>query len=276
MGPALGYRLNPPPGWPPAPAGFIPPPGWQPDPSWPPVPPGWQLWVPDDAGAANAWPASPSLTPGVHYYTADQPKSGTNGFAIAAFILGLVGGGLLSVIFGCVALSKIRQQPQRGKGLAIAGLCLTGVWVVILVVTIAVKVQTASQRSDTTGQIIKNGHLDVLSLRAGDCFQHPSGTTPAESLTQVTAVSCTTPHNAQVIALLPVSGSAYPGEPAFRAQAVPGCEAAVKAKVDQSKLTSTTVLHFLYPLPQAWTDGQHSISCFVVDSSPDLTSSSMK
>jgi hypothetical protein len=38
-------QLNPPPGWPPAPAGWTPPPGWQPDPSWPPPPPGWQLWV---------------------------------------------------------------------------------------------------------------------------------------------------------------------------------------------------------------------------------------
>jgi hypothetical protein len=38
-------QFSPPPGWPPAPAGWTPPPGWQPDPSWPPPPPGWQLWV---------------------------------------------------------------------------------------------------------------------------------------------------------------------------------------------------------------------------------------
>jgi hypothetical protein len=40
-------RFNPPPGWPPAPAGWMAPPGWQPDPSWPEPPPGWQLWVAD-------------------------------------------------------------------------------------------------------------------------------------------------------------------------------------------------------------------------------------
>jgi hypothetical protein len=38
-------RFNPPPGWPPAPAGWVAPPGWQPDRSWPEPPPGWQLWV---------------------------------------------------------------------------------------------------------------------------------------------------------------------------------------------------------------------------------------
>ncbi len=40
-------RFNPPPGWPPAPAGWVAPPGWQPDPSWPEPPPGWHLWVAD-------------------------------------------------------------------------------------------------------------------------------------------------------------------------------------------------------------------------------------
>lgn len=40
-------RFNPPPGWPPAPTGWVAPPGWQPDPSWPEPPPGWQLWVED-------------------------------------------------------------------------------------------------------------------------------------------------------------------------------------------------------------------------------------
>jgi hypothetical protein len=38
-------RFNPPPGWPPAPAGWTPPPGWQPDPSWPQAPTDWPLWV---------------------------------------------------------------------------------------------------------------------------------------------------------------------------------------------------------------------------------------
>ncbi len=45
--PARTMRFNPPPGWPPAPAGWVAPPGWQPDPSWPEPPPGWRLWVED-------------------------------------------------------------------------------------------------------------------------------------------------------------------------------------------------------------------------------------
>jgi hypothetical protein len=274
---ALAYRLNPPPGWPPVPDGFVPPQNWQPDPSWPPAPPGWQLWVPDGPQAPSALPAAPPYAPGPYapgpYATWEQPKQGTNGFAIAAFVLGLLGGVVLSVIFGVVALNKLRRRPQRGKGLAIAGLVLSAVWVVAIGALVAVSVAGSSQRS-ASGQITKNGSLNVLSLRTGDCFQNPSGSQPASgSVERVTAVSCGTPHDAQVISQLPVSGSAYPGEAAFHAQAVTGCQASLDSAVDKTRLTATMNLIWIYPESQAWSEGQRSISCVVVDSTADLTSS---
>jgi hypothetical protein len=239
------------------------------------VPPGWQLWVQDDTKAGSTLPVAPPLTAGTHYYTADRPATGTNGFAIAAFVLGLIGGVLLSVIFGIVALTKLRDRPQRGKGLAIAGLCLSGVWIVGVVAVLVVGSMTAAQRS-ATGQITKNGHLNVFSLHTGDCFQNPTGSQPDQGMTQVTAVSCASPHNAQVISQLPVSGSAYPGDAAFRAQALPGCKASITTVVDSSKVTATMKLLWIYPLPQSWADGQRTISCLIVDSSQDLTSSLLK
>jgi hypothetical protein len=56
MGRTLGFRFNPPPGWPPSPEGFVPPPGWQPDPRWPDPPPGWQFWLSDDDPSSAAAP----------------------------------------------------------------------------------------------------------------------------------------------------------------------------------------------------------------------------
>jgi len=46
--------FNPPPNWPPPPAGWTPPPGWQPDPAWGPAPEGWQLWTRTRSNP-NAW-----------------------------------------------------------------------------------------------------------------------------------------------------------------------------------------------------------------------------
>src|SRR6202050_1260880 len=205
----VGYRLNPPPGWPPVPDGFVPAPGWQPDPSWPAPPPGWQLWLPDDgsstpsfASASPPPPATPSPAPatpspapatpspapataspfaspspvaapspsaypadgitapyggagpygagtGPYQYGATQygasqygatqygatwpPTSqGISVLAISSFVLGLLGAFLLtavlSVILGIAAMAEIRRSGQRGRGLAIAGVALSGVW----------------------------------------------------------------------------------------------------------------------------------------------------
>lgn len=46
---SLRKRWRPPPGWPPAPRGYIPPEGWRPDPAWPPAPEGWKYWRPHRA-----------------------------------------------------------------------------------------------------------------------------------------------------------------------------------------------------------------------------------
>jgi hypothetical protein len=259
----VGLRFNPPPGWPPAPEGFVPPPGWQPDPAWPPPPPGWVLWVPDDApdapesaglpGTAGETlplpatpPAPPSLStsgqpvrgqwqppgqspsapeppyppeptyapqpppgqppyaqpagagqptygeayppgqgpygpayqggaypgqgpysqayppgpspygqPSPGYPYGAQPRGGpTNGFAIASFILGLLGFTLvtavLSIIFGIIALVKIREMQQRGKGLAIAGLVLSGVWLLLYIALIVIGATAAPQGSSSS------------------------------------------------------------------------------------------------------------------------------
>jgi hypothetical protein len=224
----MGYRFNPPPGWPPAPEGFTPPPDWRPDPAWPPAPPGWQLWLDDGAGMPAAPPAMPRTRP----------------------------------------RNVRRRRIRRGLIWLTAALA-------IAVVGIVYDASTSAQRS-STGQITKNGNLSITSLHAGDCFQNPANATSGTDIAQVTAVSCATPHDAQVIALLPVSASNYPDAAAFKSQAQTGCKAALGADVDRSQLTSTMSLNYFYPDQTSWVDGQRSISCVIAASSADLTSSLLK
>jgi hypothetical protein len=51
-------------------------------------------------------------------------SQGTNGLAIAAFVLSLVGGSVLAVILGHVAKGQIAQTGENGEGLATAGLVI--------------------------------------------------------------------------------------------------------------------------------------------------------
>ncbi len=90
----------------------LPPPPAAPPPAAPPPPP----------PPAGGWYAP---TPGA------QPTT-TNGFAVASLVLGIavlctgIIGGILAVIFGNLALSRIAESAgrQRGRGLAIAGIVL--------------------------------------------------------------------------------------------------------------------------------------------------------
>jgi len=269
----MGFRFNPPPGWP-LPVGFVPPAGWQPDPSWPPVPPQWQLWVSDDIVPGSGLQVAPAVAfpDQLHGQAAVQTTPSINGFAIAGFILGLVSAVLLSVIFSIIGLVQIRRRRQRGTGLAVAGLVLSGAWVVGIVVIIVIMAASQAHRS-TTGTITGSGQVNIFSLRVGDCFQNPPAGQTVLGVAQVTALRCTTPHNAQVFAQFNATDATYPGRHALVLEAENGCKAREAASLDKSKITSTMTLHFLFPKPQAWTAGRRLISCLVVDATKDLTSS---
>ena len=73
---------------------------------------------------------------GYEIHDASRPRArpqGTNGFAVAALVSGILGCSLVLIVlagvFGCVALSQIKKTGQAGRGLAIAGLVAAGVWV---------------------------------------------------------------------------------------------------------------------------------------------------
>ena len=94
----------------------------------------------DSIGQAEVRPASALPTFPAHRnatYNEIPAKSGVNGNAVVAFVLGLCGAVPLAIIFGIRALMQIGDSPQKGKVLAISGLCLSAVWLVALVLRIA-------------------------------------------------------------------------------------------------------------------------------------------
>lgn len=282
----MGLRFNPPPGWPAPPEGFTPDAGWQPDPSWPPPPPGWQLWVPDDqpAGQGGHQPARMPLGQPAVQAPADHGVPGpgggegrpapTSGWAIASFVLGLLSVVVLSVIFGIIALTRIRRLGQKGRGLAIAGLVLSAAWVVVAIVLAIVAAVGAATRSSATGQITGRGHLGPFSLKTGDCFNNPAG---AQHISAVTAIPCTQPHNAQVFAQFQLTGSdfSYPGTATVLHLASDGCDART-GSVSKAKTTRAMTIRMLFPQQISWTAGHRTVSCLLVNPTADLRSSLLK
>jgi Domain of unknown function (DUF4190)/Septum formation len=299
----VGRRFNPPPNWPPPPPGFVPPPRWQPDPSWSPPPPGWQVWVDDPPpgeqgeapGQEESYPGGPTALDYLDgsYTPPDAPgppSERPNGFAVAAFVLGAIGGTILSVVLAIIALRQIKNTGQRGRGLAIAGLAFSVIWGAALAAFLLLHnpgsaaqqppAGTSRAASPSAGGAGQRGGsqqtADVFSLRAGECFQNPPASQTVLGITYVTVVPCTTPHNAQVIVEFAATGSSYPGTAALKRQADQGCHARLTGRVVKSRITSTMTLRFLYPLATSWSSGHRTISCLVVDSASGLRDSLLR
>jgi hypothetical protein len=72
----------------------------------------------------------------------EYSSPGTNGFAIASMVLGIVWiwwiGSVLALVFGYVAKSQIRETGQSGSGMATAGIVLgwIGVGFLLLIIVL--------------------------------------------------------------------------------------------------------------------------------------------
>jgi hypothetical protein len=93
---------------------------------------------------------------------------GTNGFAIASLVLGILWvywvGSILALVFGFVALSQIKQRGEGGRGLAIAGIVLGAVEVVVIPVILVLGFAFVS-------------HVETHVENACISFSPPPGTT---------------------------------------------------------------------------------------------------
>jgi hypothetical protein len=104
-------------------------------------------------------------------------RQGTNGLAIAGFVLALLWlctiGSILGIIFGFVALAQIRSSQQGGRGLAIAGIVLG---IVGILATVAVAIIAAYAAEDLLDEVA--GERDDVTITA--CAPSADGDAAAE------------------------------------------------------------------------------------------------
>jgi hypothetical protein len=78
----------------------------------------------------------PGYPPPAYPYAAPPVKN--SGAAIASMVLGILGFvfplGIAGIAYGIIALNQMRHVPQRGRGLAIAGIVCAAAWLVVLFV----------------------------------------------------------------------------------------------------------------------------------------------
>ena len=234
--------------------GFEPPTSAQPG-QYPPAP---------AYGQAGPYALPPTLAP-----------TGTNGFAIASLIFGILGGVLFSVIFGIVALTQIRKRNQTGKGLAVAGLVLSVVWMLVCGAGVVVAIVTDSGNGGSPSALPSlSAPKSSDDLKAGDCVNGVLSINLDEKLwSNPPAVACATPHEAEVIEVIALHGQHVPGrnrgEEAVRGRLLRRARRVRAAGEDFKDLE----VYYLYPTSSSWATGDRDIICLAVSEKTKLTGS---
>ena len=117
-----------------------------------------------------------------------------------SFVPGLVGVVVLSVVCGIVALSQAKRGGG-GRGLAIAGLVFSGLWMLPFIAIVVYGV--------TTGLASDSDIVGADEVEVGDCIEE----IPQEARVEtVETVNCQQPHAGEVFAQLAMSDGDFPGE----------------------------------------------------------------
>jgi len=214
----------------------------------------------------------PGGYPGPGYPPPQPQKPGTNGFAIASLIFGIIGGILLGFIFGFIALSQTKRTGQNGRGLALAGVILSSMWTVGIVLAIILAVTTSAKR-DSGGAVTDGGSISATSLQVGDCVNGLKNTT---NLLSLPGVPCTQPHEGEVFAVFDLPAGAYPGAAAVDQEVSRECNDRLGAYSPSAETNPDVGLFSVYPLEQNWRRGDRQVVCLATASSGGTTTGSIK
>lgn len=238
-------RPWPPPAWP---APGHPPPQWAPDQT---TPAGYGA-----PGHGQGYPPPQGFPP---------PHAGTDGFAIATLVLGIIAVVPLAVIFGILALGRTGPGRQAGRGMAIAGLALAGVWTLLIGAGIAVAVATAAE-GDDSGQIASGGSVAATDLQEGDCLNGLGD--DVTSVQTLPAVPCAVAHEGEVFAVFDLPAGPYPGATAVDEQVEAGCYDRFDTYAPRASADTSIGIFFVYPLEANWRLGDREVVCIATTPSP--------
>jgi hypothetical protein len=204
---------------------------------------------------AQAGPWLPGMPPGM---APPGWRPGVNGFAVTSLVLGIlgpVGGLVLGLVFGIIALSDIKRTRQRGRGLAIAGIAVSSVWIFLVIAFIALAILGAalgptaqSDGASSTG----------FSLKPGQCFDRD----PNSKSSAVTVIDCAKPHDAEAFASEPISSLSYPGLTAVEAIGERRCPDDSDHWLTAGLNYPDFAVHYLFPQESSWTRGDRNVICF--------------
>ena len=184
-----------------------------------------------------------------------------DGFAVATLITGIVPLIPVTLVLGVTALIRIAHSGARGRGLAITGLVLAGLWAIGGAAGAAVLVtHHPAARPVTLPRIFR--------LHTGQCLN-----SSLNGISGVHVLPCRQPHTGEVFGTFRVAGHRYPGSAALQREASSGCVARLGGYLNPQLSASSLTESYVYPDRGAWTAGERTVICTVRSTAGPLTGS---
>ncbi|MGW3425175.1 DUF4190 domain-containing protein [Streptomyces phaeochromogenes] len=234
-------------------------------------------------GAYPGGPQGPGPGPGPYGY---QPwgqgyspyntPAPVNGLAIAALVLGILCFlPLVGLILGFFALGQIRRKGERGKGMAIAGMILSGIGAAILALALATGGAAEFWDGFREGAREASENGATFSVDEGECFDTPGGSLEGMAY-DVDTVSCDKEHDGEVFANFRMASGSYPGDSEITEAADEKCYTLQYAyAMDTWAIPDNVDIYYFTPTRDSWSLGDREISCLFgnVDEKGGLTGS---
>ncbi len=190
--------------------------------------------------------------------TRSPGRARTDGFALAALILGIFG--ILGLIFGIIALRRIRRSGRPGRGLAIAGIALSCLWILLVGAGIAQYVFGSAKRSPS-GAVTAAGDVFLSDLRIGDCVS----SLPTGEVRILRVLPCHEPHAGEVYYITSLPSGSYPGDDQVRTFAVNECRRTLPKYVSAPPGTTGYGIIYVAPFETSWSNGNRKVICIAHD-----------
>ena len=207
------------------------------------------------------------------YGSGPPPSNKTNGLAIAAFVTGLIPClGVLSLILGVISLRQIGSKGGKGRGLAMAGIVLSCLWVVAGIagyILLGGDDSSANTGAKPKISSTKPKEVDAKKMKVGDCINDNSGapsstgTDGPVEVESVKVVPCNGPHDGEVLAAFKLGGL-FPSENEMSQKASVGCKRLMANRLRRDPAASSLATSYYYPTVESWTRGDRAVTCVAV------------
>lgn len=199
-----------------------------------------------------------------------MPQQSTSGLAVASMVSGIVCClPPLGLALGLIALPQIKKKQQKGKGMAIAGIVLSSLATLLVILGLV----TGGVGEFWSG--FKKGLDDAaaaqspFSLDKGDCFRIKGKL--ETYTTDVDTVPCTKPHEGEVTGNFKLSGfKEWPGEDPIDKLAEVRCDRMnTDYALDTWAVPEEALVYYYIPSRQSWRAGDRSVTCaFATEDAP--------